>query len=271
MLPTLSIIIAMAQNAPGQVGYDIEDLHPIPPLPQTMRSPMPSLPPAPPPNEDGDDDGAKPRFGVFRNDDGSYTADHGAFVARVDRGGRVSFRDRDSFSGRGAFGVVGALGLVGTWGDREPNYRQKQHFLEATFDERFSMRADEDDRVMTSALRNLPAYLAAVWLYEGWSVPTRKRILFELWDECAELGNTELRAAGDEARAIVSDFVRRYLPRDGEYAYTVAELHALNAERASAHTFAPYGTVLLSAGGGTKNDATNDLDSRSVGAARSLQ
>ncbi len=265
MVPTLAIVLAVAQNAPGQVTFDdVQDLHPIPPLPQTMRSPMPSLPPPAPqaPGEGGDDDPWKPRFGVYRNPDGSYTADHGSFIARVDRGGRVTFQDRAGFTAGSAWGVVGALGLVGTFGNQEPNYRHKQYFLERTFDERLSMRADDDARVMHAALANLPAYLAAIWHYDPWSVTTRKRVLFELWDECAELGSADLREAGAAARAIIDEFIRRYVPEDGEYAYTVAELRALNAERTSAHAFDPYGTVLMSAAGGTDDDATVDLDSR---------
>jgi hypothetical protein len=243
---TLAILFVVAQNAPGQVGFDIQDLHPIPPLPETMRSPMPSLPP-PPVEDEGDGEHAGPgRIPTAPNVTAGFVTDVGTFVARVDPEGRVSFHDKGVFASYASLTIYGRFGGVSA-------PREKQAFLEDTFEERFAMRAEHGARVMEIAIEHLPRYLAAVWRYREWSLQTRKRILFELWDECAEQGNEELVEGGRAARRIITRFVRRYLPADGDQAFTEQELTALNNERTSAEPFAPY--VLRSAAGGPDEDS----------------
>jgi hypothetical protein len=230
---TLAILFVVAQNAPGQVGFDIQDLHPIPPLPETMRSPMPSLPP-PPVEDEGDGEHAGPgRIPTAPNVTAGFVTDVGTFVARVDPEGRVSFHDKGVFASYASLTIYGRFGGVSA-------PREKQAFLEDTFEERFAMRAEHGARVMEIAIEHLPRYLAAVWRYREWSLQTRKRILFELWDECAERGSAAELAAAGAARAIIIGFIRRRLPKGTAAAYSAAELARLNRQRSSKARFEPY-------------------------------
>jgi hypothetical protein len=140
---------------------------------------------------------------------------------------------------RAAVGVFGAVGLLGTFGGVNAR-AEKQAFLEGTFEARLAMRADHGARVMRGALDELPAYLAAVWRYEPWSVRVRKRVLFELWDECAESGPANVVASARTARAVIVSFIRRKLPAGSRDAYPALELRQLNAKRTSAARFEPY-------------------------------
>ncbi len=245
MGPTLAILFVVAQNAPGQVGFDIEDLHPIPPLPETMRSPMPSLPP-PPVEAAGESPG---RYGRVPTGDGGFVESTGTFAAHVTIDGHVAFEDH------GVFASFSSLTIFGRFG-AQSNALAKRDYLENTFFERMGMRARYRTASIEVAIAHLPRYLAAIWLYEEWPIQLRKRILFELWDECAESGDDELVEGGRQARAIITTFVNRYVPNDGQTAYTEQELRALNNERTSAETFAPY--VVTSGAGGPDDSSQTD-------------
>ena len=160
--------------------------------------------------------------------------DAGTFRADVDPEGRVRFEDKSLWVG------AGSLTIFGRFGSLDPHHSEKRRFLEATFEQRLSMREKFATGAMDAALADLPRYLAAVWRADGWPLDTRKRVLFDLWDECAEWGRPELVEGGREARRIITDFVRRYLPPGTDEAYTARELAALNNERTSAESFRPY-------------------------------
>jgi hypothetical protein len=68
----------------------------------------------------------------------------------------------------------------------------------------------------------------------------RKRELFALWDECDETGSSDVVEATDHARKRVLKFVREHLPPGSHEAFTDAELAALNRDKQSHASFAPY-------------------------------
>jgi hypothetical protein len=239
---TLVIVFVIAQSAPGQVGFDIEELHPIPPIPRTLPSPMPSLPP---PATAGEERHA-PGYVVTYREDGGYTAETATFRADVDPEGRVRFEEKSLRVGFSSLTLFGRFGF-----SADPFAYEKKGFMEATFEERYGMRARHRAGVMEVALEHLPRYLAAVWRYEAWPLDTRKRVLFDLWDECAEWGNPELVEGGQQARRIITAFVRRYLPEDSELGYSTQQLARLNNERTSAEPFRPY---VLSSGAEAANE-----------------
>jgi len=85
-----------------------------------------------------------------------------------------------------------------------------------------------------SALAESTSRLDRVWADQTLSPVARRRVLFQLWDECLE---------NDEARPLrqaVIDFVRRGLPRGSPDGYTEDELTTLNRGRSSRQVFAPY-------------------------------
>jgi hypothetical protein len=101
------------------------------------------------------------------------------------------------------------------------------------------MKRHHDELLMDRALSNLPTYLDSIWSEESWDARTRRRILFALWDECAEGGSASLRAGGARARRIIEGFIRSRLPTGSPQGYTEAELIAFNHGRTSMQEFAP--------------------------------
>ena len=99
---------------------------------------------------------------------------------------------------------------------------------------------------MRAALDGLPDYLFAIWRRPGWSYSLRRRILFELWDECAEQGESFRVAGGNTARRTIEEFVRTFLPADSPYGYRPEELAALNSRRESRGAFTPYAVLTAS-------------------------
>jgi len=116
---------------------------------------------------------------------------------------------------------------------------QELEWLDRTRDDRVAIGRRHEREV----LAHTPQYVQrnVEWAWErGGDVATRKRDLFELWDECAETGDDAVVEAGASARLYVIAFIRSRLPAAGPDAYTAAELAALNAHRQSKQPFAPY-------------------------------
>ncbi len=113
---------------------------------------------------------------------------------------------------------------------------RKLKLLDDTRDERVARGAEfRTDQLARSAelmQRNLDRLgtLAASELHEA---------LFELWDECAE-GDGPTGEAGTRARAQVIGWIGAHLPAGQAGAFTVDEIAALDAHRASRQHFAPY-------------------------------
>jgi hypothetical protein len=79
-----------------------------------------------------------------------------------------------------------------------------------------------------------------VWRHRAWPAAVRRQILFELWDEAAEVGSAQLRDGGVRARLIIATFIASRLPPGSEDAYSATELARLNRDRKSRASFAPY-------------------------------
>jgi hypothetical protein len=122
----------------------------------------------------------------------------------------------------------------------DPYISDKLELLHDTFAQRVELREAHDDLVMDRALAALPEYLDAVWNEPGWDAATKRRILFALWDECAEEGDEFTRGGGEEARQAIASFIRRALPAGSPEGYSSSELSALNQVRTSRVLFAPH-------------------------------
>jgi hypothetical protein len=199
------------------------------------RAASPPLPPADPLRA-----GLGPRMAPAGN--GEYLEDRARFTARVERDGRIRFRDKGNVQLEGGLGlsfdvtdaVMRAIG-------QDPYQSEKLRIMDRTRETRAGMaRVDREDRLRT-ALRKLPAELERVWSHGLWTPAQRRRALFALWDEAAEDGDPDLVRAGDEARATVLAFIARRLPEGSPDAFTAEELAALNRVRRSRRPFAPYG------------------------------
>lgn len=242
----VAVLLLGAGTASAQDNVHWPRHHAAPPLSQTVPGAL-----APPPSPVAQRKAAEHTTGEVTDDDivPGYEYDHHGFEATVGSDGRVHVRDKMPVRGDGfvtpifvavfgGFDVTdGVMRAVGA----DPYHYEKARFFERTFDARARLRERHDRIVMARAIRRLPGYLGAVWGYRGWDPNLRKRVLFALWDECAEGGNDFLRRSGAEARAVIESYIRRELPADGPDRFTASEIADLNRIRASEARFDPYG------------------------------
>jgi hypothetical protein len=119
----------------------------------------------------------------------------------------------------------------------DPYVSDKLDLLHDTFAQRVALREANDALVMDRAIANLPDYLLAVWNEPNWDHRTKRRVLFALWDECAEQGNDTLREGGKRARQAIERFIATVLPEGSPHGYNPTELAALNHIRTSQARF----------------------------------
>ncbi len=153
------------------------------------------------------------------------------------------------------------LGFGARFGRPVFSDRMKAEFLRDTFEMRLDMAVKAERRRISRALRDLEGQLSELWGTTALPPEERRRLLFELWDECLErlqpvadaegtdlaelddLGSNNderrLRAATEARRRILS-FIRLVLPRGSASAYTDDELRRLNRRRLSREPFQPY-------------------------------
>jgi hypothetical protein len=212
----------------------------------------------------------RPRSELRPDGPDGFVTDEGAFVARTDRDGRVAFDDgspvridlpspRDAARGlerwaedprryaeengdRNPMSVGGSFDLTDSimrQSGEEPYSARKMAFLDRTRAERMQIAARENSQRLRDALHSTRADLARLWRGRG-SAAHKRRLLFLLWDECAESGSDEVVHAARAVRGQIVAFVRRHLPAGSQLAYTEAELARHNARRTSRERFDPY-------------------------------
>jgi hypothetical protein len=232
---------AMAQpslTAPGSPGTHAPQ-HAVPPLPYTLASPMPSLPP---PQAMGSEEPLPPTAGALLQRPG--------YNAHILEDGRIVFDERflrtglsnDPVNGPRAFASFDiGDSLTRLFGDDpslDPYLSDKLELLHETFAKRVELRFEHNELEMDRALGALPQYLSAVWNEPTWDKATKRRILFALWDECAEDGHQLLVDGGNEARQTITSFIGQWLPAGSDDGYTDTELAGFNKIRTSRVAFA---------------------------------
>jgi hypothetical protein len=166
--------------------------------------------------------------------DKGWLHEDGWFLARVADDGSVTFRDIwVKYDPRIVAMRFDLTDMVMRWRGEDPYRYEKAKFLAATFDERMKMRAAHDAERMRGALLDLPRRLAAIWR-RPMPASERRRILFDLWDQCDEGED------GASARAIIVAFVRARLPAGTSDAFSSEELATLNGARTTQARFEPY-------------------------------
>lgn len=130
--------------------------------------------------------------------------------------------------------------MVMRWAGQDPYAARKLSFMDRTRPQRMRMAAAERSLDLRDAVTHTPRLLSRVWRGPG-TPRQRRRLLFQLWDECAETGSDEVVTAAREVRAAIVGFIRRELPAESAQAYSAGELDALNAARTSRERFDPYG------------------------------
>jgi hypothetical protein len=89
----------------------------------------------------------------------------------------------------------------------------------------------------TASLEHLTDHLDDIWRNTARPVAERRKDLYDTWLDAA-MSEAETGDAAKEACNIVETYVRRYLPADGENAFSEEELTKLN--RGQRYKFAPY-------------------------------
>ncbi len=180
----------------------------------------------------------------LRREGSALVARAGRMEARIDADGELELIERSS--GPMAFDLTELL-MSARGEDALAHHRRV--LLEATREERRA-RADAacETRLQTSVLE-LERALEAIWADPARTPVERRRLIFELWDECAEEGSPAVLRASALARATIESFVRRRLPAGGPDAYPVAELALLDRHRLASRRFDPYRAVTSTAAG----------------------
>ncbi len=195
-----------------------------------MRVPTLRISPRRPPSE------------LVPDGNGRFRVDEGPFTAHVERDGRVAFEDKPSIGFDLPMLVIGRFELTDLAmraDGQDPYSSRKMALLDRTRDERMRLAAAENSGNLKDALARTPAALERIWRGPG-DLAGKRRLLFTLWDECAETGSSEVLTTARAVRATIIAFIRRRLPRGSRAGYRDAELDALNARRTSREHFEPY-------------------------------
>ncbi|MEM1023977.1 MAG: hypothetical protein AAGD10_00030 [Myxococcota bacterium] len=185
-----------------------------------------------------------PSPGLEPSGGGRYIFRHSGFDARVERDGSVRFRDKAAFKFRGLISDFDLTEVAMKIAKDDPFRSDKLAFLEGSRAFRTELRRKADKERMKQAERDALFRLRAIWRGPGTSAE-RRRLIFEVWDGCAETGSEARVASGRFVRRTVQSFIERTLPRGHPEGFTSVELAAFNADRRSQARFAPYGGASL--------------------------
>ncbi len=122
---------------------------------------------------------------------------------------------------------------------RDPYMAAKLRFLDRTRAERVELAAEYRQELLRNVTVIVRAHAARAWEAPA-TAAEKRRLLFELWDECIEGGSEDERQAAELARAAILGFVQSHLPAGSEHGYSAEELAELNRKRSSKQPFAPY-------------------------------
>lgn len=188
------------------------------------------LPRAPPP---APDTRLKPQAG------GGYVSKHQSFTGHIAHDGTIEFEDHIAgYTGLGFWFDVTDTVMMAAGDDAYS--AAKLRLLEDTRDQRLAMAAEACEERLDQTLYALRGDLENIWKDSALTVDAKRRMIFQLWDDCAEEGAPSVVDHGKLARVTIVEFVKKVLPEGSPFAYTPDELVALNGRRASKQRFEPY-------------------------------
>ena len=129
--------------------------------------------------------------------------------------------------------------ILSAMGD-DPLAPQKRALAASTRAFRAGLRSEACKEDLRQALLDIGPRLEAIWSDELSSPQTRRRKIFQLWDECTERGPDAMVQTSDTIRAAIYAFIQTRIPL--RLGYSVDELAELNARRRSRTRFDPYET-----------------------------
>lgn len=123
---------------------------------------------------------------------------------------------------------------------RDPYFAAKLSLLNRTREVRAQLATEHRSELLRQVVAMVREQAALVWNDATQPAAARRRALFELWDDCAEMGEAEVVRAGKRARVALYGFIRAHASSTGPDAYSAEELAELNRGRRSKQRFAPY-------------------------------
>lgn len=129
--------------------------------------------------------------------------------------------------------------ILRLFGD-DPYAYEKRQFMEQTREVRLKMAIAACAERLDRAVLEVRDRLERIHEDPTTTPREQRRIMFDLWDECAESGDDQVLLVAAIVRATVIAFVRRHFPADGPLAFSPEELSALNDRRRSKARFVPY-------------------------------
>lgn len=186
----------------------------------------------------------EPRYPSERMRDGTIRFRAPGWFAFVAPDGSVRFRRRRaSWHTSKASLSFDVTDDVMRRGGKDPYAMQKLRFLRSTRRWRTRLRRRARLGWRQRYFATLPARLRALWARRDVTTAGKRRLLYALWQECLEPGDSPLRRRAQQARWMILRFVARTLPAGSPQGFTPAELSRLNARRRGQPAFDPYGHV----------------------------
>lgn len=171
------------------------------------------------------------------------------------RRGNTADSKRDPVVDFGPYGappIMATIGVrIGGLADiltRGKTARARRDFLEDTAPLRAKLRAKYQRVRERESIAELGDTLRRIWADPSLDAASKRRIIFDMWDECIEADpraspeDAERAKATAKARRVIEAFVRREVPASSTDRFAPSELRRLNALRRSRASFDPYQT-----------------------------
>ncbi len=123
---------------------------------------------------------------------------------------------------------------------KHPYAAAQLRFLRTTRAWRAGLRRRARLRWRRQYFARLPGALRRLWARRDLSPAKKRQLLYRLWEECLEPGDSPLRRQAQQARWMVLRFIQRRLPAGSPQAYTTAELATFAKQRRGRPAFRPY-------------------------------
>lgn len=129
--------------------------------------------------------------------------------------------------------------ILRLFGD-DPYAYDKRRFMEQTRDARLRLAIAACKERLDRAVLEIRGRLERIDGDPTVPLEQKKRLMFELWDECAESGSDEVLLVAAIVRATIVAYIREHFPAQGPLAFSPGEIAVLNERRRSKARFAPY-------------------------------
>jgi hypothetical protein len=172
--------------------------------------------------------------------------------ASIAEDGSIRLHGPDDVSANGpgpqAVGSGAGLGVTGRfditdqvmkWAGQDPYAAIKSKLADETREQRLCMARRYQGERQKQELVNLSSKIRRIAARLDLSAIERRRLVFEIWDECLEESDAGSHY-GVMARATILSLVREVFPEGSQLAYHPTELLALNESRSSRQPFTPY-------------------------------